>query len=378
MSIESLRESGVDESVTLLLCGDVMTGRGIDQILPHPASPELYEPYVRDARNYVRLAEHANGEISYPVSFDYIWGDTLRELERFQPEIRLINLETAVTRHDTPWPHKGINYRMHPDNIPCLTAAGVQCCALANNHVLDWHYGGFKETLATLKHNGIAYAGAANTLADASRPAELPLAGGSRLLVWSFGLADSGIPREWRAKASREGVYLLDSESEEEVEALAQRITAEKRDGDIALISVHWGSNWGYEIPAEHQRLAQHLVDAGADIIHGHSSHHPKGMELYHGKPILYGCGDLINDYEGIGGHEGFYPDLALLFFCRWHLGRGEPGALWMTPLRRRRFALEYTGADDASWLRDTLNQVSLPGSPTVTVDNENRLHWLG
>ncbi|EPC01368.1 hypothetical protein L861_12405 [Litchfieldella anticariensis FP35 = DSM 16096] len=368
----------IAESVTLSLCGDVMMGRGVDQILPHTSSPELYEPYVRDARDYVGLAEHANGTISRHVSFDYIWGAALEELERFQPEIRLINLETAITRHDTPWPNKGINYRMHPNNAPCLTAAGIQCCALANNHVLDWHYGGLKETLTTLEDNGIAYSGAANTLADASRPAKLPLTGGGRMLVWSFGLADSGIPPEWRAKTSRAGVYLLDSESEEDVEALAQRITAEKHNGDIALISVHWGGNWGYEIPADHRYLAQRLIDAGADIIHGHSSHHPKGMELYHGKPILYGCGDLINDYEGISGHETFHADLALMFFCRWQLDRNEPAALWMTPLRRRRFTLEYASEDEARWLQETLNQVNGPESPTLTMDGDHRLHWLG
>ena len=41
----------------LFLCGDVMTGRGIDQALPHPSNPILYEPYIRDARDYVDLAE---------------------------------------------------------------------------------------------------------------------------------------------------------------------------------------------------------------------------------------------------------------------------------------------------------------------------------
>ena len=53
--------------VTVLLGGDVMLGRGVDQILPHPGAPVLHEPYMRDARGYVRLAEHANGPIPRPV-----------------------------------------------------------------------------------------------------------------------------------------------------------------------------------------------------------------------------------------------------------------------------------------------------------------------
>jgi len=54
--------------VTLFLCGDVMTGRGIDQILSHPSPPRIYEPVVRDARMYVTLAEEVNGPVPVPSS----------------------------------------------------------------------------------------------------------------------------------------------------------------------------------------------------------------------------------------------------------------------------------------------------------------------
>ena len=58
---------------TLFLCGDVMPGRGVDQILPYPGNPGLREEYLDDARTYVRLAECANGPIPYPVSFSWPW-----------------------------------------------------------------------------------------------------------------------------------------------------------------------------------------------------------------------------------------------------------------------------------------------------------------
>jgi poly-gamma-glutamate capsule biosynthesis protein CapA/YwtB (metallophosphatase superfamily) len=132
--------------VTLFVCGDVMTGRGIDQILAHPNRPGIQEPYVRDAREYVALAEQANGPIHRPVEPAYIWGDVLQELERVRPDVRVINLETSVTSSDEFWPGKGIHYRMHPANIGCLTAARVDVCTLANNHVLDYGYAGALHT----------------------------------------------------------------------------------------------------------------------------------------------------------------------------------------------------------------------------------------
>ena len=72
------------DSIRLFLCGDVMTGRGIDQVLPHPNDPRLHEPYIGEARCYVELAESVNGAIPRPVEFDYIWGDALAEQREVQ------------------------------------------------------------------------------------------------------------------------------------------------------------------------------------------------------------------------------------------------------------------------------------------------------
>lgn len=142
------------QTITLFLSGDVMTGRGIDQILPHPGNPRLYEGYVSSAVRYVELAEEVHGPFRRPVDFPYIWGDTLAEFRQKRPDLRIINLETAVTACEDAWPGKGIHYRMHPANVPCLTAAGIDCCVLANNHVLDWSYTGLLETLDTLRGAG--------------------------------------------------------------------------------------------------------------------------------------------------------------------------------------------------------------------------------
>lgn len=45
------------KQITLFLAGDVMTGRGVDQNLPHPSDPHLYEAYMKSAVAYVELAK---------------------------------------------------------------------------------------------------------------------------------------------------------------------------------------------------------------------------------------------------------------------------------------------------------------------------------
>jgi poly-gamma-glutamate capsule biosynthesis protein CapA/YwtB (metallophosphatase superfamily) len=346
------------KEIMLFLCGDVMTGRGIDQILPRPAEPHLFEPYMRSALGYVQIAEEATGPIRKPVEFDYIWGDALAELERMRPAARIINLETAVTTAEDAWPDKGIHYRMHPANAPCLTAAKVDCCTLANNHVLDWGYRGLEETLETLRAAGICAAGAGNDDAEAAAPALIPVSSRSRVLVFAFGLESSGVMREWAARKGRAGVNFLRDLSAKTAEAVAEQVHASKRPGDIVVASLHWGGNWGYEVSRGQRAFAHRLIDTGGvDLLHGHSSHHAKAIEVYRGKAILYGCGDFLNDYEGISGHRSFRAELGLMYWPTLEPGTGKLIAFVMTPTQVRHFRVNRAPEDGTRWLEDMLNR---------------------
>jgi poly-gamma-glutamate synthesis protein (capsule biosynthesis protein) len=344
--------------LTLFLCGDVMTGRGIDQVLPHPGAPTLHEPYVTSALDYVALAERANGPIRRPVDFAYIWGDALAEWARIGPDLRLVNLETAVTTRDDWQRGKGIHYRMHPANMPCLTAAGIDCCVLANNHVLDWGYAGLAETLETLHRAKVQTAGAGRDQTEAAVPAVLPVAGKGRVLVFSFGTASSGIPLDWAAAAGLPGVNLLPDFSEATLRRIAAQVKAIKQPHDVVVASIHWGGNWGYAVPPAHQGFAHGLIDqCGVAVVYGHSSHHPMGIEVYRDRPILYGCGDLLNDYEGIAGYEAYRGDLRLMYFLGVDPASGKLLRLWMIPMQMRHFRLSRASAQDARWLGEVLDR---------------------
>jgi poly-gamma-glutamate synthesis protein (capsule biosynthesis protein) len=365
--------------IKIFMCGDVMTGRGIDQVLPHPSDPEIYESYLKSATGYVKLAESVNGPIPQPASFAYIWGDALEELDRAAPHVRLINLETSITTRNDYWKGKGINYRMHPQNIASLTAAGIDACALANNHVLDWGYAGLCETLDTLKNANIQTAGAGRNIAEAGAPAVLPIAGGSRVLVFAFGLTSSGIPLNWAAGKNRPGVYLLPDLGAKSLRLIQRKIQDVKRKGDIVVASMHWGGNWGYDISRKQTLFAHRLIDdGGVDLIHGHSSHHVKAVEVYRDRLILYGCGDFLNDYEGISGYEEFRGDLSLMYFAVVNSANGKLVSLQMTPTRVKRFKINRASGAAASWLVDTLNREGASYGTRVKLERDNRLalHW--
>lgn len=339
-------------STRLLLAGDVMTGRAIDQVLPQPCAPALYEACVRDAREYIRLAERVHGPVPAPVELCYIWGEALAEMERMQPDLRIANLETAVTSRTEPWPGKGIHYHMHPANVGCLTEARLDACTLANNHVIDWGRAGLLDTLQTLAAAGVRTAGAGRDREQAWAPAELPLRGGGRALLFGLATASSGVPRDWEADAGRPGVAWLATVSADAAREVAAAIARMRRPGDLVVVSIHWGGNWGFAIPDGHREFAHALIELGAaDVIHGHSSHHPLPIEVYRGKPILYGCGDLINDYEGIGSVGNLRSDLGCLY-CLDLDAAAALQQLEIVPLQLRCFRLQRADADALAWLQ--------------------------
>lgn len=364
--------------IVLMLAGDVMTGRGVDQLMPQPSDPVLYEPYVRDARDYVRLAERVNGPIERPVALDHPWGAALAEIEARSPDLRIVNLETAVTTASTPWPGKGIHYRMHPANAGCLSAARLDACTLANNHVLDWGRDGLAETLATLRRAGIRTAGAGADTADAAAPAILPLPQGRRLLLFARATGSSGVPSEWAATESRSGVALLPDLSAATARRFADEIERWREPGDRVVLSIHWGGNWVHAVPRAHREFAHRLIDAGAvDLLHGHSSHHPMPVEVYRGRLIIHGCGDLINDYEGIGGdHGGLRSDVGCLYFVTLDAASGELLGLEVVALQLKRLRLEPPDAEARGWV-ERLFASARDATPLATGQAEtSSLRW--
>jgi poly-gamma-glutamate synthesis protein (capsule biosynthesis protein) len=366
--------------VRLVLAGDVMTGRGIDQVLAHPLPPELHEDYVRDARTYVELAERAHGAIPRPVGTEWPWGDALAAMDGFAPAVRLMNLETSVTR-SADWARgKAVTYRMSPDNVGVLMVARADAWTLANNHVLDYGPTGLVETLDELAAAGLRVAGAGRDEREAWQPVTVEVGTGGRVVLLSVGDVSSGVPPQWAAGAGRPGVALLPDLGRGTARRVAERVVGDGHPGDLRVVSVHWGSNWGYDVPHVQRRFAHELIEAGVHVVHGHSSHHPRPVEVHRGGLVLHGCGDLVNDYEGISGWESYRDDLRALYLARLDGGTGELLGLRLVPLLARRFRLERAGAEDARWLAHTLSRAGRPLGTAFEVAEDTRpvldLRW--
>ena len=290
----------------LALIGDVMLGRLVDEYLDSRADP------------------------------CYVWGTTRDVIQSC--ELAICNLECVIADSGSPWHEesKAFHFRSHAKNVRALECAGINAVTLANNHSLDFGTEALLEMFSILDRSKIAHPGAGQSLDEATQPVTLKFAGTNFSLL-SF---TDGMP-EWAAGHNGAGIYFVPPDSSSPLwQDLFDKVTEAKTKSDFLIISPHWGSNWGYEVEPLYSMWAHKIIDAGADMIFGHSGHVPRGIEIYNGKPIIYSAGDFIDDYaisDAEPNDEGFIYLLVL--------DGGIPISLRLHPIVIKNFQAQLAGS---------------------------------
>jgi poly-gamma-glutamate synthesis protein (capsule biosynthesis protein) len=224
------------------------------------------------------------------VRAEYPWGDTLSVLRK--ADVRIANLECVLAAGGEPAPGKTFHFRSEPTNVESLRRAGIDLVSLANNHVLDFGPDAFREMPPLLDAAGILHAGAGMDAEAARRPAVLRAAGTTiRLIAFTDNQPD------WEADRNPGVYYVPVADADRRTTELLDLVRRTKSLTGLLIVSAHWGANWGSAVPSEHRALAHALVQAGADVVFGHSPHVFRGVELYRNRPILYSAGDFVDDY---------------------------------------------------------------------------------
>ena len=222
---------------------------------------------------------------------EYVWGDMLPLLAL--ADFRLANLECVLADGGTPWPRKAFHFRSDAKNVASLEAAAIDVVGLANNHTLDFGQAAFREMLPLLDAHGILHAGAGSNAAEARRPV-ISSCGGTSIGV----IAATDNEPGWAATSEVPGVFYVPIDLAESLAKDLVQLVRETRPAvSILIVSLHWGGNWGEDVPPDHVALAHALIDAGADVVFGHSAHIFRGVEVYRGQPVIYSAGDFVDDY---------------------------------------------------------------------------------
>jgi poly-gamma-glutamate synthesis protein (capsule biosynthesis protein) len=248
-----------------------------------------------------------------------VWGDVLPHLA--QADLRIVNLECALTTHLQPWTRteKMFHFRADPEAVRVLQAAHIEACSLANNHTLDYEEQGLRDTLRVLDTSGIRRAGAGANAEEAAAPAMIEIQGASACRVALLSFTDN--EPDFAATTKHPGTnYLEILLDERTMTRIANGIAQARAQGaDLVVFSNHWGANFVERPSAEFRSFARRVIELGADIYHGHSAHICQGIEIYQGKPILYDTGNFVDDYAV---HPQLRNDRSCLFKLMFEHGK--------------------------------------------------------
>ncbi|KAL9189585.1 hypothetical protein ACHAXT_009260 [Thalassiosira profunda] len=373
--------------------GDNMLGRAVQLTFPAQAPGEEHITDSCPASHYLNMCLHPSGHPDGDPSIEeihrlnkegeYLWKDYRQLKIDPSPDLRVMNLESHITRTinnpDLPtW--KGIRYHTHADNLDAMlrpyaetthggAVASPVVVSLANNHIMDYGRKSFdSETLPALEKlesslPNVRPIGSGRNSFDASKPAVFDCVG-KNVEVFAVSSGCSGTPSSWWATEQRSGVIgipsLVDADAVDQAVEITQRAIgahSSSSDDSIRILSVHMGPNWALKGEDEddiacRREYAHRVIDScGIDLIYGHSSHHARGMEVYKGKLILYGTGDIINDYEGFENRgEERYNTLGGIYLVDIDSESGDFAQLTIIPMYMNRLRLERYRKGSKMW----------------------------
>jgi poly-gamma-glutamate synthesis protein (capsule biosynthesis protein) len=256
------------------------------------------------------------------------------------------NLECALTDRTKRHVLKAFHFLADPRTTAILTAGNVRCVALANNHSLDAGPGGLLDTLRHLDDAGVAYAGAGEDLRAASAPTTF------RAGSVTIGLASiTNTLRAFRAGPTHPGTGYSRIRADGPSGLLGSLVEAmDRRGADVRVLSIHWGPNFRPAPPRRYRAFARQAIDAGFDIVHGHSAHVVQAVEAYRNGLILYDTGDFLDDYWAM---PGFRLDRSFLFLVKLAPGRRPQLALF--PVSLTPCAVNYAVGREADSIRGSM-----------------------
>jgi poly-gamma-glutamate synthesis protein (capsule biosynthesis protein) len=254
------------------------------------------------------------------------------------------NLECCISSRGQPTDlvRKSFFFRGPKSAVASLEAIGVDAVGLANNHALDFGPEALADTIRHLAEAGIAVAGAGPSLEQA-RSGVVVEGAGFRLGL----IAVADHHREFAALPGSWGISY--SALERAPEWLLREVRLLREECDLVLTFPHWGPNMTVRPAARQRRVAAELLQAGADLVAGHSAHLFHGIERTEEGMVAYDLGDALDDYA-------VDPDL-----------RNDLGilAVWYASPGRSRLELIGLSGDycytrlargaDADWIADRL-----------------------
>ncbi len=232
------------------------------------------------------------------VMLDYLTSERLRRYDPAYPfaaispvlkegDLVFANLECSISDRGTPV-RKTYTFCAGAFAVDALVSSGINVVSLANNHILDYGICALEDTMEILERHDVAYAGAGRDEEHAREAAEFEINGIKVAVLAYSAVFKFGYPA-WKAGPETAGaLYYCEREQ------FRDDIENARRRADVVVVSLHFGDEYTYRINEEQRETGRLAVDSGADLVLGHHSHTPQGIEIYRGKPIVYSLGNFL------------------------------------------------------------------------------------
>lgn len=230
---------------------------------------------------------------------DAIWGDVSEKIKH--RDLFIVNLEAPFIREYTPIIKAGPVFGVDPACIRGIVHSGIDGVNLANNHIMDNGEKGLDTTRKLLQENGIFYFGVGENITEA-RKVHIRTVKGKRIGL--LGMADQEFSI---ADKNRPGANPSD------VISFVRTVRELRSDLDYLVVLLHEGvQHFRFPTP-ELQKRCRFMIEEGADAVICQHSHCSGCYEIYQGRPIVYGQGDLISDSTTRARDDtGFFVKLTL------------------------------------------------------------------
>ncbi len=208
-----------------------------------------------------------------------LFGDTVSLFK--DKDLVLVNLECALTEHDTPIKKFGPALKAPPQTAEVLKTIGVTCCGLSNNHIFDFGIKGVSDTVEALDKAGIDHTGFGINYEDSRKNYTFEL-NGERICVI--------------AVCEHEYSYALDdrmgSRPYDEYDTM-EDIRIAKEAHDRVIVTYHGGKEMCQYPSPRLMKLCRAMAKNGADVVLCQHTHCIGAYEKYNDCHILYGQGNF-------------------------------------------------------------------------------------
>lgn len=223
------------------------------------------------------------------ADYAFVLEEVREKIER--SDYAIVNFECPVCKGgERPIVKRGPHLKCDWHGVEAVKWAGFDCATLANNHFLDYGETGAAFTIEMLRKYGIDMVGGGMNLNEAKH-IHLKEVGDHSIAIINcceheFSLATNMSAGSNPLNPINQYYDILEA----------------KKIADYVIVIVHGGHEM-FNLPSlRMQDIYRFFIDVGADAVINNHQHCYSGYEVYKGKPIFYGLGNLCFDMTDMNG----------------------------------------------------------------------------